>query len=60
MARKITTRPLRTPRNVNVHHFLSEDEGKTAVKMWFLQQDAPFSGDGLVKLLEIWPKCVGD
>jgi hypothetical protein len=37
---------------------LSDDEVKTAVKMWFRQQGAQFCRDGLMKDARCWWKCV--
>jgi hypothetical protein len=37
---------------------MSEDEVKTAVKLWFHHQYAQFYHNGLMKLLECWQKCV--
>jgi histone-lysine N-methyltransferase SETMAR len=41
------------------YHFLSDDEVKTAVKMWFHQKEAEFQCDRLMKhYLNICGKCV--
>jgi hypothetical protein len=42
------------------HHFLSDNEVKTAVKVWFCPQDAELYLDRLMKVPEHWRKCVGN
>jgi hypothetical protein len=42
----------------DIHHFLSDDEVNTAVKMWLRQQDAELYRDGHLKQGEAWRECV--
>ena len=40
------------------HHYTSDSEVKTVVKLWFCHQDAQLYHDRLMKLLEHCKKCV--
>lgn len=39
-------------------YYTSDDEVKTAVQLWFHHQDAHVYQDTLMKLLELWQKCL--
>jgi hypothetical protein len=48
----------RLKKHLREHHFWSEDDVKTVVKMWFHQQETQLYCDELMKLPECWLKCV--